>query len=107
MKPLYDISKQELEVGDIVLRPIFSTLRLCQILHITKKTVHLSVCRNYRYIDYLRDLKDHNDRVSVARGTYGISKIYEYPELLLVEKNVPILDNLKKFVKLRPIFGKG
>lgn len=107
MKPLYDVNKQELEVGDIVFRPIFSTLRLCQILHITEKTVHLSVYRSCRYIDYFRDFKDHKDRVSVARGTYGISKIYEYPELLLVEKNAPISDNLKKFVKLRPISGKG
>lgn len=101
-----DVEGRELEVGDIVYRPKFSSLEKCQIVRMTKNAIGISVRKetntyngsDYKYVKKYAKFEDHNDFLYVKQISYnGVV----YPQLILVAKQQPFSEELKKFVILR------
>ena len=102
-----DVEGRELEVGDIVYRSKFSKLEKCQIVRLTKNSVVISVQKEsrvtykgvpYKYVNKYAKFEDHNDFLYVRISEYSS---VTYPQLILVAKQQPFSEELKKFVILR------
>jgi len=95
MREILDILGRKIEVGDIVLRPVFSQLTRVYILGITEKSVQISRCIaniesiNLSYTKTNADLSEHNAKQSLSFP----------PDFYILEKNAVIPENLKQFIK--------
>ena len=96
----YDIDKNVGEVGDLILFPIYSNLSKCIILGFTQHGMYVSCKRttiqytsggSYTYVN-------SNDCEYITHD----SKIYKaYLRYKIIEKNVEIPEQLRKFIKIR------
>ena len=105
MREILDILGRKIEVGDVVLRPVFSYLYPHIVLGFTKNGIKFSCKRiktgGYSYanntkiakeiysISHTRDVKEHN----------SIQFIQWIPDLCIIEKNTAIPENLQQFIK--------
>jgi len=90
MRKIYDINNQLVEVGDLVIRPKFSCLTQHYVLSFTKHSIILSCNRDINnYIAWKNILSEHDDR----------QYVYDFGDLLILEKNTKIPEELKKFIK--------
>ena len=104
MREILDILGNKIEVGDIVLRPIHSSLTKVYILGISAKGVCISsqkVTRtgltyysgqlrpDYTFTDSNAKLENHNSKQYLSYP----------PDFYILEKNAVIPENLKQFIK--------
>lgn len=95
MREILDILGRKIEVGDIVLRPIFSRLTRVYVLGQTQSSIIISRCIvNGTYCKYTKittDLSEHNSKQYLSG--------YNIPDLYIIEKNAIVPENLKQFIK--------
>lgn len=93
-----DIDGNEIEIGDIVLRPIYSRLTKHYVLGFCNGDRGLQLSRylkqsswnkNYYYTASLADITNHNSKQNISYS----------PNVLIYQKNATISENLRKFVK--------
>jgi len=104
MREILDILDRKIEVGDIVLRPIFSQLIKSYVLGISQKGVYFSCQRceatktinwstretaPYFYINTTGSIANHNSKQYVRY----------VQDMYILEKNAVIPENLKQFIK--------
>ena len=104
MREILDILGRKIEVGDVVLRPIYSGLTRVYILGISAKGIYISSEKavgkhivnwqtreeaDYTYTNSLAKLEDHNSRQYLSYP----------PAFYILEKNAAIPENLKQFIK--------
>lgn len=94
-----DIDGNEIEIGDIVLRPKFGSLNKHYVLGFSNKDKGIIVScekiipswsktKSY-YIPYTQTLSNHNSKQYLSYA----------PKLFIYKKNTTIPENLRKFVK--------
>ena len=102
IKPLYDIDGNELNIGDTVLRPIYSMLLKCKIVNITNRGVRVSVyrgnigSRNPTNNWKSAPIDDHNSTVVIPR-----IERYDFPCFLLLEKGNLSQEDIHKFNQVK------
>jgi len=104
MREILDILGRQIEVGDIVLRPIQARMTKVYILGISTKGVWISrdkeIVSGKKYYngqikpDYIQthtycDISLHNDKQYISYP----------PDFYILEKNAVIPENLKQFIK--------
>jgi len=103
MREILDILGRQIEVGDIVLRPIQARMTKVYILGISAKGVWISrkkdnrasknwrtgVMEGYVSTDTYCDISLHNDKQYLSYP----------PDFYILEKNAVIPENLKQFIK--------
>lgn len=101
-----DINGVPAEVGDLILFPLFARLQKGIILHFTPQGMYISCERvtyttnSYNGQPFSTTYVSYRNRDSNCSTHNG--KVYKrWLEYFIIEKNVPIPDELKKFIKLK------
>ena len=104
MREILDILGRKIEVGDVVLRPIFSQLIKSYVLGITPTGMYFSAekvestriinwqtreTKPYFYINTTGNIANHNTKQYVRY----------VQDMYILEKNAAIPENLKQFIK--------
>jgi len=85
-----DIEGREIEIGDVVLRPMWGTLNKHIVLGFTPSTIKLSCFRHaHSSMGYFKNFTQHN----------SMQYLRWIPDLFIYKKNVEIPENLRKFIK--------
>ena len=103
VRSLVDIEGNVVEIGDIIIRPIYGTLAKCQVIGIYNKHVKVSVHREIRWkkatTTYNRnDFDTHNSTVVLDRCDY---RGYDSLDILLSEKKQLTSEDLKKYSEVK------
>lgn len=59
IKNVVDIKGQKIQIGDVVLKAKFSKLSIHKVLRITKKSIVISIFRDFRYYGREPNLRTH------------------------------------------------
>lgn len=103
MREIFDILERKIEVGDIVLRPVFSQLIKSYIIGITPSGVYFSCQKVHdNVIDWYTKLPVERTwtQTNGLLENHNSKQYVRYvQEMYILEKNAVIPENLKQFIK--------